>query len=83
MLISLHVKNLALIKETEVNFKEGLNYGILQIIIIHNINMQNHVFLYRIYASHYRSKYVRIYMTKEKVRFSPWQISQQSLTEDI
>ena len=25
MLISLHVKNLALIKETEVNFKEGLN----------------------------------------------------------
>ena len=25
MLISLHVKNLALIQETEVNFAEGLN----------------------------------------------------------
>ena len=25
MLVSLHVKNLALIKETEVNFRDGLN----------------------------------------------------------
>lgn len=44
MLISLHVKNLALIKETEVNFKEGLNIlsgetGAGKSIIIGSINL--------------------------------------------
>lgn len=44
MLISLHVKNLALIKETEVNFREGLNIlsgetGAGKSIIIGSINL--------------------------------------------
>lgn len=44
MLVSLHVKNLALIKETEVNFKEGLNIlsgetGAGKSIIIGSINL--------------------------------------------
>ncbi len=44
MLINLHVKNLALIKETEVNFKEGLNIlsgetGAGKSIIIGSINL--------------------------------------------
>ena len=44
MLISLHVKNLALIRETEVNFKEGLNIlsgetGAGKSIIIGSINL--------------------------------------------
>ena len=44
MLISLHVKNLALIKETEVNFKEGLNIlsgetGAGKSIILGSINL--------------------------------------------
>lgn len=44
MLISLHVKNLALIKETEVNFKQGLNIlsgetGAGKSIIIGSINL--------------------------------------------
>lgn len=44
MLISLHVKNLALITETEVHFKEGLNIlsgetGAGKSIIIGSINL--------------------------------------------
>ena len=44
MLISLHVKNLALIQETEVNFAEGLNIlsgetGAGKSIIIGSINL--------------------------------------------
>ena len=44
MLISLHVKNLALIEETEVNFKEGLNIlsgetGAGKSILIGSINL--------------------------------------------